>query len=103
MRAATEGPSLSPRLAATTGNRAGDYSQRGARPADYARLIALAFPLASARRSSAYAGQIMADCCGDLPSLAADLPAVVIGGPVKRSGPAEAWAQTGPGLLACSC
>ena len=64
--------------------------------ADYIRLIAVAFPLTSARRSSAYAGQLIADCCGDFPSLAAIPPAFVFGGgPVKRSGPAEAWAQTG--------
>jgi len=64
--------------------------------ADYIRLIAVAFPLTSARRSSAYAGQLIADCCGDFPSLAAIPPAFVFGGgPVKRSGPAEACAQTG--------
>jgi hypothetical protein len=44
------------------------------------RLIAVAFPLTSAPRSSAYTGQMFADCCGGFPSLAADLPAVVFGG-----------------------
>ena len=33
------GPSVSPRLAATTGNRAGDYRQRGARNADYRSIV----------------------------------------------------------------
>src|SRR5262249_19727875 len=34
--------------------------EEGAEVADYARLIAVAFPLASARRSSGYAGQLIA-------------------------------------------
>ena len=72
------------------------FGSRAAPIADYIRLIAVAFPLTSARRSSAYAGQLIADCCGDFPSLAAIPPAFVFGGgPVKRSGPAEACAQTG--------
>jgi predicted ATPase/DNA-binding CsgD family transcriptional regulator len=45
--------------------------------ADSVRWIAVAFPLTSARRSSAYAGQMIADGCGDFPSLVADLPAFV--------------------------
>ena len=52
--------------------------------ADYIRLIAVAFPLTSARRSSAYAGQLIADCCGDFPSLAAIPPAFVFGGGLSR-------------------
>jgi hypothetical protein len=52
--------------------------------ADYARLIAVAFPLASARRSSGYAGQMIADCYGDFPSLAAALSAFVFGGGLSR-------------------
>ena len=57
--------------ASTAGSHAG--SHRGERPL-------VAFPLTSARRSSDYADQIIADGCGDCPSLAADLPAFVVGG-----------------------
>ena len=57
------------------------------RTADYGHLIVVVFPLASARRSSASAGQIIAHCCGGFPSLAADLPAVVFGGGCQRIWP----------------
>ena len=48
--------------------------------ADSGRLIAVAFPLTYARRSSGYAGQTIADCCGDFLSLAAGPLALVSGG-----------------------
>src|SRR5262245_16634075 len=63
----------------SAGQLSGETREGPARQADYVRLIVVAFPLTSALRSSAYAGQMNADCCGGFPSLAADLPAVVFG------------------------
>jgi hypothetical protein len=49
MRAATEGPPVSPHLAAATGNRARDYRQRGgARNADSVREVCKARPSCTA-------------------------------------------------------
>ena len=53
------------------------------------------FPLTAARRSSAYADQMIAYCCGGFPSLAADLPAVVFGAgacpEIRPSAGLNAW------------
>jgi len=81
-------------VAATVGS-ASLFVLQTRRVADYARPIDVAFPLTSARRSSGYAGQLIADCCGGFPSLAADLPAVVFGAgacpEIRPSAGLDAW------------
>ena len=52
--------------------------------ADSARLIVVAFPSTSARRSSVYVCQMIAYCCGDFPPLAEDPPAFVFGGDLSK-------------------
>ena len=67
-----------------------DYAPLGEAPgqqvpiADSARLIVLAFPSTSARRSSVYVCQMIAYCCGDFPPLAEDPPAFVFGGDLSK-------------------
>jgi hypothetical protein len=56
--------------------------------ADCGRLIAVAFPLTSARRSSAYAGQMIAGLLRWLSFAAADPPAAVVGGACQEIWPA---------------
>jgi hypothetical protein len=72
--------------------------------ADYLRLIVVAFPPASARRSSGYACPVIACCCGDFPPLAEDPLAFVFGGGLSRD---LALCRPGhgsrPGCPACSC